>query len=137
MPFSIARIVADAISPLQWLLVEEQVCTALCKCVPRLCAYLYLSAVSAACPGRVFAIEELLLVSAHLIRAFDFSTFTLRKQLPDESSDLEVGAQLGADQGSVVEVVDFDGTVHAARIPAMENSGKSRTSFAEPRHDPI
>jgi len=79
---------------------------------------------SATCPGRWLATAELLIVTAHLIRNFDFGTdVTLHEKLPDEGDDTKFGAPCKAGTGEVVKLTDLDGKSYNIVMPNMENSG--------------
>ncbi|KAI5480095.1 putative cytochrome p450 protein [Pseudohyphozyma bogoriensis] len=78
-----------------------------------------------ACPGRYLAIQELLIVVAHLIQNFDYSDVRIHHKLPDEGSDLACGPEfkLGSGVGTLARIVDLDGAVYSVRVPDQENSG--------------
>lgn len=78
----------------------------------------------ATCPGRWLATAELLIVTAHLIRNFDFGTdVALHEKLPDEGDDTKFGAPCKAGTGEIVKLTDLDGKSYNIVMPNMENSG--------------
>jgi cytochrome P450 len=70
----------------------------------------------AACPGRHFALAELELLMAHIIREFDFGpqTLAMHRRRPAEAADLEVGPEVVAPKFTC-KIVDLDG----ARIQGL------------------
>lgn len=59
------------------------------------------------CPGKAFAVAELCMLAASLVRDFDFSDFSVVKHLPHFADDFEV---LGPAKAGVLQIVDLDGT---------------------------
>ncbi|KKY21336.1 putative cytochrome p450 [Phaeomoniella chlamydospora] len=63
-----------------------------------------------ACPGRHFALAELELLMAHIIREFEFDhkTLEMHKKLPPEAKDLELAPKV--DSKFSCDIIDLDGT---------------------------
>ncbi|KAJ7475749.1 cytochrome P450 [Mycena latifolia] len=66
------------------------------------------------CPGRSFALAELLMLSANLIRDFDFSEFQAVKALPLDADDFEVMAPVTPE---TKQIIDLDGNFKTIVFP--------------------
>ncbi|BGP36157.1 hypothetical protein JCM10449v2_000055 [Rhodotorula kratochvilovae] len=90
-----------------------------------------------ACPGRFLATQELLIVTAHLIRNFEFSDLKLHAKLPDTGDDMKCGAPLPAGTGTKETIIDLDGKVYEVHVPDQENEGcEIPSGVLPPLHEP-
>ena len=75
-----------------------------------------------ACPGRFFAIQELLCILSHFLKSFHFDASTLRmtKRLPYTIPDGTLGPDV---PGSTHKILDADGKILVGKWPGVKDAG--------------